>query len=82
MTMFKSGLASRFRSLYCHLHIAWSSKRAPLLKDRLALERTRDLDIVSFDKTGTLTPGSPAIESGAEHPLAKAIVSETLPPGD
>jgi Cu2+-exporting ATPase len=32
-----------------------------LVKDRLALERARNLDIVIFDKTGTLTRGSPAL---------------------
>jgi Cu2+-exporting ATPase len=32
-----------------------------LIKDRLALERARNLDIVIFDKTGTLTRGSPAL---------------------
>jgi Cu2+-exporting ATPase len=32
-----------------------------LVKDRLALERARDLDIVIFDKTGTLTRGSPVV---------------------
>jgi P-type Cu2+ transporter len=32
-----------------------------LVKDRLALERSRDLDMVIFDKTGTLTRGSPVI---------------------
>jgi P-type Cu2+ transporter len=32
-----------------------------LVKDRLALERTRNLDIVIFDKTGTLTRGAPAV---------------------
>jgi P-type Cu2+ transporter len=32
-----------------------------LLKDRLALERARNLDLVIFDKTGTLTRGSPAV---------------------
>jgi len=32
-----------------------------LVKDRLALERARNLDMVIFDKTGTLTRGSPAI---------------------
>jgi Cu2+-exporting ATPase len=68
-----------------------------LVKDRLALERARNLDLVIFDKTGTLTRGSPAVsevaaapgateddliaraaavESNAEHPLAKAIVAE------
>ena len=32
-----------------------------LVKDRLALEGARNLDIVIFDKTGTLTRGSPAV---------------------
>jgi P-type Cu2+ transporter len=32
-----------------------------LVKDRLALERARDLEMVIFDKTGTLTRGSPAV---------------------
>jgi Cu2+-exporting ATPase len=32
-----------------------------LVKDRLALERARELDIVIFDKTGTLTKGEPAL---------------------
>ncbi len=32
-----------------------------LIKDRLALERARNLDVVIFDKTGTLTRGSPAV---------------------
>ena len=32
-----------------------------LVKDRLALERARQLDVVIFDKTGTLTLGSPTL---------------------
>jgi P-type Cu2+ transporter len=32
-----------------------------LVKDRLALERARELDVVIFDKTGTLTRGEPAL---------------------
>jgi len=32
-----------------------------LVKDRLALERARELDTVIFDKTGTLTKGEPAL---------------------
>jgi len=32
-----------------------------LVKDRLALERARKLDMVIFDKTGSLTRGSPAL---------------------
>ena len=32
-----------------------------LVKDRIALERARDLDVVIFDKTGTLTRGRPEV---------------------
>jgi P-type Cu2+ transporter len=61
-----------------------------LIKDRMALERARTLDMVIFDKTGTLTKGEPvladvsgdaealrlaaAVEADSEHPLARAIV--------
>ncbi|MGZ8800655.1 MAG: heavy metal translocating P-type ATPase [Aeromicrobium sp.] len=34
-----------------------------LVKDRLALERARELDVVIFDKTGTLTVGRPVVAS-------------------
>jgi len=36
-----------------------------LVKDRIALERARELDVVIFDKTGTLTRGQPALTSVA-----------------
>ena len=39
-----------------------------LVKDRLALERARNLDIVIFDKTGTLTRGSPAVSEAVAAP--------------
>jgi P-type Cu2+ transporter len=39
-----------------------------LVKDRLALERARNLDLVIFDKTGTLTRGSPAVSEVAATP--------------
>ena len=39
-----------------------------LVKDRLALERARNLDMVIFDKTGTLTRGSPALSGVATAP--------------
>jgi Cu2+-exporting ATPase len=61
-----------------------------LVRDRMALERARTLDMVIFDKTGTLTKGEPvlaevsgdaealrlaaAVEADSEHPLARAIV--------
>ncbi|TDW19589.1 heavy metal translocating P-type ATPase [Kribbella kalugense] len=47
------------------LVIAISTERAAkagvLVKNRLALERMRTVDIVLFDKTGTLTKGEPAV---------------------
>jgi len=39
-----------------------------LVKDRLALERARNLEMVIFDKTGTLTRGSPALSGVATAP--------------
>ena len=39
-----------------------------LVKDRLALERARNLDMVIFDKTGTLTRGSPAVSGMVTAP--------------
>ena len=61
-----------------------------LIKDRMALERARTLNVVIFDKTGTLTKGEPvladvsgevealrlvaAVEADSEHPLGRAIV--------
>jgi Cu2+-exporting ATPase len=41
-----------------------------LVKDRLALERARNLDMVIFDKTGTLTRGSPVLSGVATAPGA------------
>src|SRR5579864_8732602 len=55
-----------------------------LIKDRLALERARSLDMVIFDKTGTLTRGSPAVSGVAAVPgtteddlLARAAAVES-----
>jgi Cu2+-exporting ATPase len=39
-----------------------------LVKDRIALERSRELDVVIFDKTGTLTRGQPALTAVAAAP--------------
>jgi P-type Cu2+ transporter len=54
-----------------------------LVKDRLALERARDLDVVIFDKTGTLTRGAPALSevatvsgAGEEEVLTLAASAE------
>lgn len=41
---------------------AVSARNGILVKDRLALERTRLVDTVLFDKTGTLTRGTPAVD--------------------
>ncbi len=47
------------------LVIAISTERAAragvLIKDRMALERMRTIDVVLFDKTGTLTMGEPRV---------------------
>jgi Cu2+-exporting ATPase len=40
---------------------AVAARAGILVKDRLALERTRTVDAVLFDKTGTLTKGRPAV---------------------
>ena len=39
-----------------------------LVKDRLSLERARELDMVIFDKTGTLTKGEPVLANVAASP--------------
>ena len=39
-----------------------------LVKDRLALERAKDLEVVIFDKTGTLTRGEPVLSAVAAAP--------------
>jgi Cu2+-exporting ATPase len=42
-----------------------AARNGLLVKDRLALERARDLDVVIFDKTGTLTRGAPVLSEVA-----------------
>jgi Cu2+-exporting ATPase len=39
-----------------------------LVKDRIALERARELQVVIFDKTGTLTKGQPGVAAIAATP--------------
>jgi P-type Cu2+ transporter len=75
------------------LVIAISTERAAragiLIKDRLALERMRTVDVVLFDKTGTLTKGEPAVvdvattdgvDRNALLALAAAVESESEHP--
>ena len=54
------------------LVIAISTERAAragiLIKNRLALERMRTVDVVLFDKTGTLTKGEPAVVEVVRRP--------------
>jgi Cu2+-exporting ATPase len=60
------------------LSTAISARQGILVKDRLALERMRDVTTVLFDKTGTLTRGEPvvtgvaALDGDVQHLLALA----------
>lgn len=62
-----------------------------LVKQRLALEAARNVDVVLFDKTGTLTKGeygvtsatndevlriAASVDANSEHPVSRAIVTE------
>jgi cation transport ATPase len=47
---------------------SFGAKHGLLVKNRLALERARNLDMVILDKTGTLTRGSPALSGVAAAP--------------
>jgi len=64
------------------LSTSLSAKQGILVKDRLALERMRDVDTVLFDKTGTLTKGAhvvsgvAAVEGSDEDLLALAAAVE------
>jgi P-type Cu2+ transporter len=44
---------------------AIGARNGLLVRDRLALERARNLDVVIFDKTGTLTRGAPVLSGVA-----------------
>ena len=70
------------------LVIAISTERAAragvLIKNRMALERMRTVDVVLFDKTGTLTKGEPELKDAAavdgtsrEELLALAAAAES-----
>jgi len=65
------------------------AKNGLLVKDRLALERAKDLEVVIFDKTGTLTRGEPVLAAVATVPgveeaellgLAAAVESDSEHP--
>jgi Cu2+-exporting ATPase len=47
--------------LVISISTALAARSGILVKDRLALERMREIDVVLFDKTGTLTAGKPAV---------------------
>jgi P-type Cu2+ transporter len=47
--------------LVISISTALSARAGILVKDRLALERMREVGVVLFDKTGTLTRGRPAV---------------------
>ena len=57
-----------------------------LIKNRIALERARNLDVVIFDKTGTLTKGQPVLAavSAADEPqllrLAASVEADSEHP--
>ena len=51
---------------------ALGARNGLLVKDRLALERAREVDTVIFDKTGTLTRGEPVLVEVAESDGATA----------
>ncbi len=61
-----------------------AAKGGVLVKDRLALESMRTVDVVVFDKTGTLTSGAPTVTAvapaagvDADGVLALAAAAET-----
>ncbi|MFV2064659.1 MAG: heavy metal translocating P-type ATPase, partial [Chloroflexota bacterium] len=51
--------------LVISISTALGARNGLLVKDRLSLERTRELDVVIFDKTGTLTKGQPVLIDAA-----------------
>ncbi|NQV88541.1 MAG: cadmium-translocating P-type ATPase [Parcubacteria group bacterium] len=67
------------------------AKNGLLVRQKLALESAKDIDVVLFDKTGTLTEAkfkvissssdealsfAASVNTNSEHPIAKAIVEE------
>jgi Cu2+-exporting ATPase len=60
--------------LVVSLSSALAARSGILVKDRLALERMRTIDVVLFDKTGTLTKGEHAVTGVAGAGLDEADV--------
>jgi Cu2+-exporting ATPase len=69
--------------LVISISTALAARNGILVKDRLALERMRNVDVVLFDKTGTLTTAQHAVSGiaatygGAEQVLAPAAALES-----
>src|SRR3989344_694216 len=75
--------------LVASISTTMAARNGFLIKQRLALEAARSIDIVLFDKTGTLTKGefgvesftseealrlAASVESNSEHPIARGIL--------
>jgi P-type Cu2+ transporter len=74
--------------LVVSISTALSARNGILVKDRLALERMRDVDVVLFDKTGTLTAAQHTVtgiasadgDEGRALALAGAVESDSEHP--
>lgn len=77
--------------LVASISTTMAARNGFLVKQRLALEAARNVDVVLFDKTGTLTEGAfgvtlfssdetlrlaASVDQHSEHPIARGIVAE------
>ena len=77
--------------LVASISTTMAARNGFLVKQRLALESARNVDVVIFDKTGTLTEGAfgvtsyssdealmlaASVDAHSEHPIARGIVAE------
>jgi len=60
--------------LVISISTALSARHGILVKDRLALERMREVDVVLFDKTGTLTAAQQVVTGIAAAPNSRSNV--------